>query len=491
MRKFLLASAATLGTAGFVGGAYAQAPAPAPLAPTQGQYIGAPAGSPPAGANNNNNYQAAQLPGPVANPTPGTIVIHFNGRIESGMSASFTSLDTNPGATAGAPPTKISPVLTNAFMRMFFGGDAMATNGLRYGGAIELRQNFGTQGSSTASSGGSTYTTTQTVYVRRAFSYVAGDQWGIVRVGVADGPIGIFDNGVTTFQYLPTGVFNGGDTEAAVPGGAAVTSPFLSQSGNEYGYAKVVYLSPQIAGFDFGLSYAPNTTNGFGITNCSTVGSGCPNLSSSPLPADASRLTNITEVGARYQGLLGGVGILAYAAWMHSGTVDYTGGVAAARGTGATGTPAGGTFSGKFNGVNLGSGGIALTFAGVTVGGNVVGGQVNGLGAAQPQGGVNELGWLAGAKYVTGPLTIGAVYENVNSQGAPQLVNISQRHEWAMEAGLGYAIAPGLTAYAEYIYQQRHQGSFNFATNATSGATAGANNNTRAQEFLVGTNVTW
>ena len=100
------------------------------------------------------------------------------------------------------------------------------------------------------------------MYVRRAFTYVAGEQWGIVRVGQADGIIGIFDNGVTTNQFLDNN-FNGGDNQN-VPGAA---SPFffLSQAGNEYGNTKVVYLSPQFAGFDFGFQWAPNTSNGYGI----------------------------------------------------------------------------------------------------------------------------------------------------------------------------------------------------------------------------------
>ena len=38
MRKFLLASVATLGTGGLMGAAYAQ-PAPTPGAPTQGQAL--------------------------------------------------------------------------------------------------------------------------------------------------------------------------------------------------------------------------------------------------------------------------------------------------------------------------------------------------------------------------------------------------------------------------------------------------------------------
>ena len=87
----------------------------------------------------------------------------------------------------------------------------MATNGLRYGAAIEVRQNFTGQVSNSGSSGACGYSSLETLYVRRAFTYFAGENWGIVRAGQADGLIGIFDNGVTTFQFLPTGNLNGGD----------------------------------------------------------------------------------------------------------------------------------------------------------------------------------------------------------------------------------------------------------------------------------------
>ena len=59
---------------------------------------------------------------------------------------------------------------------------------------------------------------------------MAGDNWGIVRLGQADGPIGIFDNGVTTFQFLPTGNFNGGDSQSFMPGAVPPTFIWLSQA---------------------------------------------------------------------------------------------------------------------------------------------------------------------------------------------------------------------------------------------------------------------
>jgi hypothetical protein len=152
MRKFLLASVAALGTGGLIGTAVAQQPVVG--APTQGQQAFPPVGSPATGANNNNNYQAPQLPGPVANPTPGTIVIHVNGRVKTELQGEWGSLD-HTTATATTGPAKVAPLALDTYMRLYFGADAMATNGLRYGAAIELRENFASA-KPTASSASST-----------------------------------------------------------------------------------------------------------------------------------------------------------------------------------------------------------------------------------------------------------------------------------------------------------------------------------------------
>jgi hypothetical protein len=96
MRKFLLASVATLGTGGLVGAAFAQAPQPAAVgAPSQGQ-VAYPMANPTAYVNNNNNYQAPAIPGPLANPTPGTVVIHINGKVQTTFQSEWTSADTSP-----------------------------------------------------------------------------------------------------------------------------------------------------------------------------------------------------------------------------------------------------------------------------------------------------------------------------------------------------------------------------------------------------------
>ena len=92
MRKLLLTSVATLGTGGLMGAAFAQAPTAAVGAPLQGQ-VAYPMANPTAYVNTNNNYQAPALPGPIANPTPGTIVIHMNGKVQTTFQSSWTSSD--------------------------------------------------------------------------------------------------------------------------------------------------------------------------------------------------------------------------------------------------------------------------------------------------------------------------------------------------------------------------------------------------------------
>src|SRR6476469_4588495 len=129
MRKFLLASVATLGaTGGLMGAALAQAPVVAQVgapavkgAPSQGQ-IAYPLANPTSYVNNNNNYQAAALPGALANPTPGTIVIHINGKVQTEIQASWTSVDVRPvaGGPPGAGNVKLSPIAMNEFARLYF-----------------------------------------------------------------------------------------------------------------------------------------------------------------------------------------------------------------------------------------------------------------------------------------------------------------------------------------------------------------------------------
>ena len=194
---------------------------------------------------------------------------------------------------------------------------------------------------------------------------------------------------------------------------------------------------------------------------------------------------NQYAAGIRYQGSFGPAAVLVYGVYMGSGHTNYTGGTAAAQA--GLGIPSSARYNGQFDDLNLGMIGANVKVAGLAVFGNVMYGAVNGVLGAKPQGAPNAVGFGAGAKYTFGPYTAGAVYSQFNSQGAYQLTGISQRHEWVFDAAATYTAAPGLVFWLEYVYGQRHQGDFNFATNAV----GTAYNNVQAQAVTFGTMVTW
>jgi len=507
MRKLLLASAAAIGaTAGMLDIASAQtlaAPQTQTLAPNPVKTLVTPSNA--TAANNNNNYQAAAIPGPIATPTPGSFVIRLNGLVTNEFtftgSSANSAIVTTPGTTStfvgplGKQTTVSSTTVgknnTQAlytYFRLYPGFDAMAANGLRYGGQAEIRENFGGNATSTTSSGTAAATCSQTLFVRRAFLYVAADQAGLLRIGQTDGVSGIFDNGVTTFQNFASGGWNSDASgPGPVPSNVAVTFPFFTQNAAEYGNSKFVYLSPQFAGFDIGLQYAPNAGNGAYSCpyagNVSATSGTCPALSSSSTLGDGNRYTNQYVAGARYQGAFGPVALYAFGSYTGSGHVNYTGSPVAAAESG----PRGNTYSGQFENLSVGFGGVALTYAGLTVGGAYQGGQYNGAEALAPQGGVKGRAWVAGAQYAIGPVVAGASFYNYQSQGAVALTNISQRSENGLDVGGTYNIAPGLWGFAEYLYGTRRQGDYNFVA----GTVGAANNSVQAQTLMLGTKVRW
>jgi predicted porin len=477
MRKLLLASAATVG---LVGTAVAQA-TPAPT-----EMLGIP--SQPStylGGNNSLNSDGGPLPSSPSAPTPGTMTIHLNGRVWGYLGVQGGTSSVNAG-------NKVNPEQFIGYFRLYPGVDALATNGLRYGAIVEIRQNFigqnyglnisapagtsnnGAGGNFGASTSGSS--SASTLYVRREAVYFGSDQLGILRIGQDDGPFSQFDNGVTTMQF-GTGAWNG-DAPDNFIGSGIVTFPFWSGVGAEYVPSKVAYFSPRFAGFDFGASFAPNNTAN-GATACGVAAAGCAAISTATSSAfgGENRQTNWYEVMGRYQGNFGGLGIYGILGYSGSGHVHVWG---------STPGGIGGTTT-AYNGFSVGDGGLALTYAGFTIGGNVLWGAYNGQVGLKPQGGVNAVAWVGGAQYAIGPLTIAASYINYQSQGSAAMINKSQSYNDELAAGVTYSIAPGLNAYAEYLYGQTHQGGVSQIT----GSPSSSNNDWHGQSFIIGTRVQW
>ena len=501
MRKLLLASAAMLGaTAGI---ATAQTPTVAGAAlmmqPTQGQ-MALPWAQGPAANNNNNGYgmpstyAGSAAFGKNAVPSPGTVVIRLNGKVEFDAGVQFST--NNQVAGVG----KANPINFSAYMRLYPGIDGMATNGLRYGASIELRQNFPGSVAQptpalTPAPSASTYSQGETVYVRRAFVYLANDNFGILRMGTTDGVISLFDPCIFSSQCWDAGIgnFNGGSLQAnGVNGANAIPFVWLAQAGAEYDNTKIVYLSPQFFGFDFGLQYAPSM--GSGYSSCTTAGASTCNSNTSS--TDASRWYNQVGVGARWQGTIGPVALGAYAFYETAGKQTVYA-VPTSFGRGATGN--------RFDNLSFVAAAAYATLdtgvGTVTAAVDYIGGALNGQLSMRPTGGASENAIVTGLLYRNGPITLGTEVGFVESQGSNSLTGVSQRKEFEFAIGGNYNLAPGLFLVAEYMYTYRHQGGFDFVTGANgTGATgvagtasyrAGKTVDAHGQGLLFSTVVNW
>ena len=516
MRKLLLASTAMLGATS--GLALAQAPTPAAANmmanPSQGQfalpYIQGPA------ANNNNNsvgqpntYQGGVQFGKNAVPTPGTVVIRLNGRVHADLQAVWGTND-----RSATPGFKTNPVSLATYMRLYPGVDGMAANGLRYGASVELRNNFpgsaaqptpalgsasGPASATSAALGGaapspSTYSSGETVFVRRAFAYLAADNVGIVRIGTTDGVIGLFDNGIFSSQTWDAGIgnFNGGAMQGhGTNGASAIPFAWLSQAGAEYDNAKIVYLSPQFFGLDFGVQYAPSMGNGY--STCLTASFSCNTATTGN---DPTRWYNQVGVGARWQGVLGPVNVGVYGFYETASKESYFG-PASDVGRGFAGT--------KYDNLSFVSAATYVSYNSpvgtLTWALDYIGGALNGQLAMRPSGGAPENAIVTGLTYKNGPLTLGVETAWVESQGSASLTKISQRKEWEVAFGGNYNIAPGVFLAAEYMYTYRHQGGFDFVSGANGAGVSGTagtaswrpglTRDAKAQGINFATIVTW
>jgi hypothetical protein len=532
MRKLLMASAAILGASG--GLAHAQVP-PVPVTanPNQGQ-LAAPYGAGPSANNNNNAWGVANTPtgsaaaGPLSSviyppnvdavPAPGTVVIRLNVRVESDVAFEFTNLD--KGLTATGAPTgyKISPIEFGAYFRIYPGFDGLAANGLRYGAAVEIRENFGggTSNNGTfangltgpgtatgAATGPSTTSSQETLFVRRAFTYVAADQIGLLRLGQTDGVIGLFDPCIFTTQCWDAGIgqFNGGGgTQEFAPTNQSPPFVWLAQAGAEYDNDKVVYLSPQFYGFDFGVQYAPNQGSSFQQTASGVAcGQAAPNCEGLTSGNDATRWINQVGFGLRYQQAFGPVDFKAYGFYETSGKENLSTSAYSTTNQARLGTVVGGVTSSaltvRYDDLSFYKAGVAVTAFNVTAAADYIGGRVNGQLALDPTGGAPTNAVVTGLTYANGPLVLGAEVGLIETQGDARLVGLSQRHQYEVAFGGAYKLAPGFQVMAEYLYEYSHQGGYDFHTGALgAGATAttlGRTADAQGQGVILGTVLTW
>jgi predicted porin len=355
------------------------------------------------------------------------------------------------------------------------------------------------------------------LYYRREWGYLGTDRLGTIRLGSTDSPSSLYMTG--NFENFNDGGWNG-DVPALMAGRTQITWPF-ADVGATYSTTKAVYLSPQFYGFDFGVGYAPNSgavsnTNGCGsgsfngvnfvnpasaaaagtvATNANAQGvsgPGCDRLSSTAAAGELARYKNFVDALVRYRGTFGPVGLAATAAFIGSGKINdsATPGRVTALTTGAGGAVTGSTAA--YTGLKVGDFGVALTYAGFSVGGKYQFGQVNNQWQLNPTGLPDSQAWLVGASYTMGPMVVGAHY--LDYQFAGDLTNAlqgRQRREKGLAAGATYSLAPGVSLFASYLWGQFQQNGVNQITGQNTGVAGTQNNKLTANAFALGTSFSW
>ena len=401
-------------------------------------------------------------------PTPGTVTVRLNGRFReyayvanngsvrtsnygvTGANGTTSSTGAAVGANAvtGGVNQQGSNRLSNygfeGYARLYPGFDGVAANGLKYGASLEIRQDnaFGA-GGGTDGSISSTTRDRGALYLRREWGYIGTDRFGSVRFGSSDQPSSLFITG--SGENFDDGGLNG-DVAGFLANGGGYVYPF-ADVGNLYSTTKIVYLSPQFYGVDFGLSYEPSTAaigndSGAGcggngnpangnslITSggANTAAPGCDALNSTST-GDISRRKDTYEGLVRYRGTFGSFGVVGTASYDGSGRVHDSGVV------GSTTDPK----RMKYEDLSVGDFGLAVTYGGLTVGGNYQVGRYNvpgggGFGGLVTKGQPNANAFNATVSYTIGPVIVGAAFSESWYQGNQQAATKPVDHGRAVD----------------------------------------------------------
>ena len=398
----------------------------------------------------------------TAPESPGSITVRLNGRVNWYAGIEASSVDNN--TTTG---TKTSTDNFLGYLRLYPGFDGVASNGLHYGAAAEIRINGGQSAGA------------ETLYVFQDYGYFGLPQLGQVSFGQENGPSVIFETG--TFEGFNDGGWNG-DIEGMIPTVANPVYPF-PDSGSQYDQAtsKIVYLSPTLAGFQFAVGFTPNQT----AANYTDA----PTSVTTPILGGQPR--NLIDVGGQFTKTFGPLGVQIGADYTNAGQV--------------AGTASAPSLVTGYKDLSILSGGATVTVAGFTFGGNSSYGAFNMADGdtfqLEPDGGSKALGWLVGGQYTAGPIVVGASFFRFTQTGdLPGGVDTGsgatitgaglttgQQQNDGVAAGATYTLVPGVSLFADYLYGFRQQGGYDFK----SGDAGTANNYVQSQLFGVGTQIQW
>lgn len=434
---------------------------------------------------------------PVTPVAPGTIVVHLNGYLQfeiAGFGSTFNTV-TSPGVTTyvnglqtggvanskgtpgiivtkgvGAGTYKLNDITTDGDIRIYPGFDAETRNGIAYGAQAEFRT-----ARSDAAVGANQTTGVSNVngldglYVKRAYGYIGSIPTGFVRFGQGDGSFTLLQTGVVEAfgdgaQFNSTGGVSQLLPVNAVPGTFA-----YADSSALYATDKIVYISPSIAGVSFAGSYEPNS-NGLqeGYSNCPSAsglnaaltGTTCADVSSSPLVGDiGKRRKNAVDAMLEYSLKSNGAVFKASGGVLYAAPIGYDG-PAVAYGKG--------TLHYGYDALQVYQAGAQVVYAGVTLGVNVKGGEVEDGYTFKPKGARNALTYIVGAAYTMGPVVVGGSYFNGQTAGTSfpgatatvggKTVGIARTlSEYGVAGGANLVVSKNFSFFVQYLYGHRKQ----------------------------------
>lgn len=394
--------------------------------------------------------------------------------------ASATGNGQFPAAPASARTGK-HDFSTDAEVHVFVNGKT--ANGLTYGAVVEI-QFDASEG--TYRSARRAITSKTGANVDEMYAFVASPTLGQVRFGDEDGPFGGLMNSGWVTNFGTGGVY--GDWESfAIRPNRTTTSP-----GGMGDNTKVVYLSPQFFGFDFGASWAFNEGEG--------EDTGCLQDFAGPFCDRAYAATGVTGYGRAQESLIGRRNELqVMARWR--GNVGPVG--LAVSGGGFTSTAVreltiAGAQVKALRDPEVYQVGAQATAFGFTVGGTYMWGNTNFFYIPTVRGDKDMEQFFVGGSYTAGPFTIGANAfwgQYAGSAGAsfstttgllsvpanPNATRGQRRNAWSV--GANYRLAPGLDLVAEWVRHTIHEPGVDLDNQPNNGEQS----KLRTNVFLVGT----
>lgn len=302
-----------------------------------------------------------------------------------------------------------------------------AANGMSYGAVIEI-QNDGTGG---------------TVFdIDEAYTFISSPTLGTIRFGEEDSAASLLQVRHPTIAVSGAG----GDWGSSLLSNNAFTGggPSLASGINDGNDAtKIIYLSPQFFGFDFGVSYTPNRNEGDRVIGGRALDSISVTAGSALAPTSPQRdptgLTNEISGGLRYRGSFGNVGFQTSLTAMRAdaGSVNNAGAPIT-----------------DLRDVRAYSAGAQISAFGFTLGGEYSWGNYSGsvgtTALVRRAGAEREASsmYALGLTYVAGAWSFGGFYSLAEQD--TNTVAQGKREQQTYGVSIAYTLAPGLDIYSTW-----------------------------------------